>query len=602
MTAQALPASKLLSQAQSARRTGAHDRARALYTEVLARYPANRRARDGLAALERPDPGAKTVTQADLDAALTLYRTGDTATALARAEALARLAPDLAPLTDLRAACHRALGAPQRAVALYRKALTTRTGEAPLWRNLGAALMDAHHYHEAAEALEQACACAPSDAENQMALAVCRLEMGHHRRALAAADAALDIAPDRPTALNLRGNALRHLGALDEAKAVHRRVVALPAPPDQIAEARNHLGILATACGAPDAAAQHFKAAIALRPSHAAAHLSLARTTRYTAAHPHLAQLERLLDSPSGPVSERALLHFAAFEAHDKLGNVETAFAHLARGNTLRKAALGYDIARDAQLFDHLSRLELPQLDTTGTGLRPIFVLGLPRSGTTLTEQILAGAPGTRAGGELSVVAGAAAALLRAAQGATRITPAQMRSFATQVRARLTDHAQGAAVIIDKMPLNFRWAGLILAALPEARVVHVTRDATATCWSLYRTCFASGGNGFAYDLDDLAQYHGHYTALMAQWQARFAGRIIPLAYEALTAAPEAEARALVASCGLDWRDACAAPHMAQRPVLTASAAQVRRPITRGSNAAWQRYAPYLGPLTDKLGA
>ncbi|MEB8387773.1 sulfotransferase [Rhodobacteraceae bacterium KMM 6894] len=592
MSAQAMSATKLLSQAQSARRTGAHGRARALYSQVLARYPSNRRARDGLDALDRPDPDARQVTQADLDATIALYRAGEFTAALTRADALARLSPNLPAVCDLRAACHRALGAPDRAAALYRRALDTRPTEAPLWRNLGAVLIELRQTGDAATALERACQLSADDVQNWTALAACRLELGHYRRALAASDAAVQGAPDSPAALNLRGDALRHLGALDLAQDAHERASILPGPRDQIAEAHNHLGILATARGTSDAANQ-FQAAIALRPGHTAAHLSLSRITRYTPDHPHLRQIETLLLSENQSPIDRARLHFAAFEAHDQLDNIETAWRHLQQANTLRRAALRYDPNRDATLFDYLTSLEFPNLTETAPGPRPIFVLGLPRSGTTLTEQILAGVPGTHAAGELSVVASAVADLLRAENGAHRITPDQMATFSANLRAGLSHHAKGKPVIIDKMPLNFRWAGLVLAALPDACVVHVARDARSTCWSLYRTCFASGGNSFAYDLDDLVRYYSKYRALMGHWQARFADRIIPLSYEALTTAPEREARAVITRCGLDWSDACAAPHRANRPVLTASAQQVRQPIHATRNAAWRRYAPYL---------
>jgi tetratricopeptide (TPR) repeat protein len=592
MTAQALSATKLLSQAQSARRNGAHDRARALYRSVLARYPSNSRARKGLDLLDKPDPNARHVTQADLDAALTLYRARDYAAALARADTLARLSPDEPALCDLRAACHRALGAPDRAVALYRKALATRAAQAPLWRNLGAALIETRQFQDAVKALERACALRADDSLNWTALAACRLEMGHHRRALVATDAAVQAAPDSALALNLRGDALRHLGALDLAQEAHERASVLSGPPTQIAEAHNHLGILANARGTPGAA-EHFQAAIALHPRHAAAHLSLSRITRYTPDHPHLHQIETLLRTGHHAPGDRARLHFAAFEAYDQLDHIDTAWGHLEQANVLRRAALQYDPARDTTLFDYLASIEFPDLAKTASGPRPVFVVGLPRSGTTLTEQILAGAPGTYAAGELSVAASAAADLLRAANGARRITPSQLASFAANLRAGLSHHAKGAPVIIDKMPLNFRWAGLILAALPDARVVHVTRDARATCWSLYRTCFASNGNEFAYDLDDLTHYHGQYSGLMRHWHARFADRITPLSYEALTTDPERESRALITRCNLDWSDACAAPHRTNRPVLTASAQQVRQPIHASRNAAWQRYARYL---------
>ncbi|MRU15021.1 tetratricopeptide repeat protein [Roseovarius sp. A21] len=596
--------SQTLDLAKRAQRRGAIQEARALYEEVLSRFPANRRAKDGLLSLDTPDPAARRVDQAQVDTVLALYRSGDYEKALKQATALHHKAPEIAALSDIRAACLRAMGAPDKALAIYQASLKGRPDDAQLWRNCGAALNDLQKLSEAEGCFAKACDLSPDSADHWYILAECREMRGHHRPALQAVTRALELDPGHADALNLLGSLLRDLGEIDLANQTHKQVLNSTRAPRPLSAAQTNLGILAAAQGKTEEAKAFYTQAIETRPDNIQAHRNLVRLTRYTPDHPHLTQLRNLVKRPDLPIPDQSVIHFAMFEALDQLDDTETAFFHLARGNALRQAQLRYDIGKDATLFNHLKALteEVPPAPRITQGPRPIFIVGMPRSGTTLSECILAGAAGVHSAGEIPALGNAASAMLRRLRdgGHKVLEKVELEQFETSLRAELALYARGAPVITCKTPLDFRWAGLTLAAMPDARVVHLVRDPVENSWSNYRTCFSSNGNGFAYDQANLARFCNLHRMLMQYWKQRFPERILTLPYSDLTRDFEDMARRLVSFCGLGWSDACLRPDAAKSPVLTASAAQVRKPVYNGNRGDWRRYEAHLTPLLEGL--
>ncbi|WP_157960153.1 tetratricopeptide repeat-containing sulfotransferase family protein [Albibacillus kandeliae] len=455
----------------------------------------------------------------------------------------------------------------------------------------------------AAEPLWAELARQPEDAEAGLALAECRLGLGRPDDALNAVDRLLDACPALPAALDLRGRCLRDLGRVTEAANCHRAALGHGSAD---AGPLNHLGILALAQDDRPAAAAYFRQALVLAPASADLHHNLSRAITYHPGEPHLADL-RAQARRAGADPAQAPLHFALFRALDDLGERDEAFGHLVTANRLRKAWLGYDITRDIAVSGAVMKLcaDLPPLpDEPPPGPRVIFVTGLPRSGTTLVERILAGSPGVRPCGELSIVTTAAARLLRETQarGEGHVAPDVFRTFREEVRAGLHQRAEGQPIVVDKMPLNFRWLGLVLAALPEARAVHLHRNPMAVGWSLYRHMFGGRGNGFAHDVVDIAAFMRLAQEMTAAWSTRFEPRLLSLDYATLTSEPEQAIRRLIGDLGLDWSEDCLTPHHATGAVLTASAAQVRQPIRPGHDTAWHAYAPQLRPLATALTA
>jgi tetratricopeptide (TPR) repeat protein len=431
---------------------------------------------------------------------------------------------------------------------------------------------------------------APADDAAARALALCRLELGR----LAAARQALEGQRDCPATLDVRGRILRDLGDLDGAEACHR--AALTDGPGDAAPL-NNLGILARARGDLDGAAAFFRAAIRWTPDNGDLHYNLARAGGDAKAH--LTALKKL------PASDPAA-HFALFERLHTLGQHDLAFAHLVKANALRARTAGFDPAREAALFSWLARMQpaAPASWPPLTGPRPVFIVGLPRSGTTLAERILGQSEGVQMAGELPVASGAIAPLLRQMQDAGRDHPDadDMAALRHRLDTGLAARSDGRAVLIDKMPLNFRWVGLLHAALPEARFVHMTRDAAPLAFSLLRHSFAGRGNGFCYDPAHLVVYMALHRALTGAWADRLGDRVHRLHYGDLVADPEAEGQALCAACGVPWSRDNLSPERSSAPVLTASNMQVRQPIRTGADDGWRPYCRELAPIIAALEA
>jgi hypothetical protein len=309
---------------------------------------------------------------------------------------------------------------------------------------------------------------------------------------------------------------------------------------------------------------------------------------------------------------DRLNLEFALGKAWMDAREPDRAFAHLETGNRLKRASLTYDVEADAERLAAIARSFTPEVmarlagsgDPSGL---PVFIVGMPRSGTSLIEQILASHPQVHGAGELPVletilgrVRGPDRQPLGYPQLMSMLGPRDMamlgRAYVEQVAALAPDKPR----LVDKMPANFCFAGLIHLILPNARIIHCRRDPIDICLSCYSKKFVQGNN-FTYDLTELGLYHRAYEALMAHWRGLLPPeRFIEVDYEAVVEDLESQARRLIAFCGLDWDPACLSFHQTQRPVRTASANQVRQPLYRTSLARWKPYQVHLAPLLDIL--
>ncbi|MWD27902.1 tetratricopeptide repeat protein [Aquicoccus sp. SCR17] len=569
--------------------------------DVLDRYPGNRRARRGLRQVTQAQEAAKAppdrlqalqglcdrrdwpraLSEADLLAALwpqdpdvqharAVIRLArdDIVAAMEGCTRALRLDPDHAPAAQALGRVLLRLERPGDAVTCFLDALRTAPGMVAAHRGLGQALLLLDRPEEAARAFAAAADRAPEDVSLQLALAEALIATGDGSGAEAAYDAAQRIDPDNAEAAHRRAVLLRNTGRFDAAR-----------------EAALH--------------------ALSLRPDHCAAWANLAQLHRFAPDDPLLARLDALLPGEGLAPRDRAHLHFARGKAAEDIGRTADAFDHFTRGNALREAEADHDVAQDRVQFDRLRRAFShplpPPLDGAEARHRSIFITGMPRSGTTLCEQILASHPEVAALGERDLLAPAVNA---ARIGEGPVGRDQLMEIRRGYLGALDRAAPGAAVVTDKMPFNFRLIGHILLALPEARVLHMRRDPRATCWSNFRTNFEESGPalGYARRLDSIVAYHRLHDSLMDFWHEVFPGRIHEVAYERLTETPERSIRALVAAAGLDWDPACLEFHRSKRLVRTASDAQVRRPIFTGSSRDWRRYEAHLGLLTEIWGS
>ena len=407
-------------------------------------------------------------------------------------------------------------------------------------------------------------------------------------------DRALTLKPDFAEAWGNRGNALKELGRLDDAVTSYDKAIELK--PDFAAASYNRGNALRDSGYAADAIAAYDKA-IEIRPDFATAHRNLSALKRYEIDDPQLEIMQNLWTRSGGGDSDRMEIGYALAKACEDLGDIDRSFAFLSEANGLCKKMLPYNVDTDRKFFADIkaafsgSKLSASTAIDKVPTVRPIFIVGMMRSGTSLVEQILASHSAVHGGGELELLNRIVV------PDFPNVDINQLRETYISEIAALAPTAQA---ITDKMPLNFRWTGYIREAFPDAKIVHLRRDPMAVCWSIYKHYFPAEGNAYANDLDDLAAYYGLYVDLMSFWEERYADHIYDVCYENLTENREEEIRRLLAFCELEWEDQCLEFEKTERAVKTSSAMQVRKKMYTGSSDAWRRFAGHLQPLADKL--
>ena len=484
-----------------------------------------------------------------------------------------------------------------------------RAGERPdLLRSLGQVRLAAGRAQAALAAFDAALEKTPGQPDGQFGRANALVDLGRLQAAAEAYRAAIDARPDSAAAYTNLGNVLHQLGRSEDAEPVCRRAVDL-APGS--ADAHNNLGTVRRAVGRLDAAADCFRRAAELDPQRGEPLVNLAGAKRFAPGDPDLALLEQRLKRTNPRHPARLQLHYALGKAHADLGDrPASAFEHFAAGARRKRAQLRYDCAADTAHFDALAQVRPPtRLDRPADGAwgpAPLFILGMPRSGTTLVEQMLGHHPRIAAGGEQTALGAAVQAVGRNATSLPelvgRLKPEQLAEIAREYYGRRAAPADpDAAFLSDKMPANVRLLAVIQAAFPDARIVHVRRHPLDTCLSAYTRLFSGDALPFSYDLTELGRYYAAYDRFMACWRAAVeSGEILETHYESLVRAPECEVGRLLAHCGLAWDDACLAFHHSARSVRTASASQVRRPLYTSSIGVWRVYAEQLAPLRRVL--
>jgi tetratricopeptide (TPR) repeat protein len=449
----------------------------------------------------------------------------------------------------------------------------------------------------------------PDDAGAHRNLGIVRLDLAQFDEALADYARAFRIKPDYAEAYSDLGNAMRRIGRFDEALGHYDKALAIK--PDY-AEVHHSRGVVLKTLGRIEAARRAFEAAIQFAPPRAEFYASLAMVTRFVDGDRHLAAMEKLARNIVALTRDTQIeLHFALAAALSDLGQYARSFRHLADGNQLKRPQLSYDEAEILNRFDRVRALFTPELMHEHRGFGhpssvPVFIIGMPRSGTTLVEQILASHPQVFGAGELSAFYDA---VRRGAQEAdlqpypeiiSSMTGRRLFQLGADYIESVSGLARSAERITDKLPGNFAAAGLIHLALPNARMIHVRRNPIDTCFSCFSTLFAED-QPHLYDFGELGRYYRAYAALMEHWyEVLPEGVMLEVRYGTLVADFEQQARRIVAHCGLGWDEACLAFYKTERPVRTASAVQVRQPIYRSAVGRWRPYRDMLGPLFAAL--
>jgi tetratricopeptide (TPR) repeat protein len=509
-------------------------------------------------------------------------------------------------------------------------ALQTGLQEAPhdpvIFNELGALCLQTERPDSAVDCFERAVGLNPRFAVAHYNLAAALEHLGRGPDATAALRRAIALKPDLGPAYSRLGTLLQAQGEEDEAKACFRKASEFSSNPAEhdLEEAK-----LLLAEGQPRAAKPLLRNVVALDPGNSLAHAILgdllgqeghfdeARAMLQTATEldpdrigawhnltlltkvceadrPLVETLEEMLARPGRSDLDRAMLHFSLGKAYDDLGEPEPAMQHFDQANTIERARLRFDRGALSEAVDRTIETFTPEMmaraaSPPANNETPLLIVGMPRSGTTLVEQILSSHPAVAAGGELTFWTDE-----RATAAAT--DPGAASRLGADYLALLRRIGPDAARVTDKNPFNFLHLGAIELALPGARAIHCRRDPIDTCLSIYFTRFTTP-HAFAYDRSDLVFYYRQYERLMAHWRSLApSDRMLEIDYEALIADREAMTRRMIRFCGLPWDESCLAPEANPRLVTTASVWQARQPVYRTSIERWRRYEPWLGEL------
>ncbi|MDF3023533.1 MAG: tetratricopeptide repeat protein [Alphaproteobacteria bacterium] len=433
---------------------------------------------------------------------------------------------------------------------------------------------------------------------------------GNHDRAGEFFERALVLAPDAPEILLSLATVRHEQGDTALAAQLSDKAMRFTRSPATL----YRLGILLQQAGEQSAAEAAFEKALDVDPQNARAYYGLSLTRKFTTDDPHIARIEKLANSRDLSDEEKVFASFALGKAQMDSGDTESAFASFAAANAFKKKSMKpFDVAGFNAYIDRIislmSRAAIGTLRAaaveTNDSNRPIFVIGMPRSGSTLVDQVLSSYPGIASIGE-SPLFGKCVPALPDAGARPLITPALVENLPALLRGigdryiAGSDRAgQGAQRVVDKMLFNYLWVGVIRLALPNAKIIHCMRDPRDIALSLWQLHFPHG-MGWTYDLRDIGAYYIGYKKLMDHWRDVFPGEIQDVKYEDMVASQESQSRALLEFCGLPWDARVLDFHNREGLVKTASAAQVRQPIYGTSVAKWKKYERHLAPLLEVL--
>ena len=516
------------------------------------------------------------------------------------------LNPDYVNAYSNRGIALQELGQLKAAVESYKKATELQPDYTEAYNNRGNALKDLGQLKEAVESYDKAIDLKPDLAEAYSNRGIALKGLGQLKAAVESYEKAIKLKPDLAEAYSNRGNALKELGQLKAAVESYDKAIELK--PDYV-NAYSNRGIALQELGQLKAAVESYAKAIDLKPDYAEAYRNISTLKEYTPDDVQIELMEGLFTDSEPSESDRMHLCFALAKVYEDLGEYDKSFKYLDEANHIRKKELNYNINNDRRIFSKIKEiftagnLTLDVVPDGNASIQPLFIVGMPRSGTSLVEHILASHTKVHGAGELETMNRLVTPILnlKISQDKNKLSQNEINTIHDGYLDALAALKVPEKIITDKMPLNFRWIGFILSVFPKAKIINLNRDPRATCWSNYKHYFSSEGNGFAYDMDDLVEFHKLYIDLMSFWRERYPNSIYDLCYEDLTENQKQETHSLLEFCNLEWEEQCLDFHKTKRAVKTASAAQVRKKMYKGSSEAWRKHEEHLQPLITGLG-
>jgi len=491
------------------------------------------------------------------------------------------------------------------AMKSYEKALILDPDFADSHNNIGIVFSELGQLDQAVKSYKAALKLKPEFAESHYNLGAAFQDLEHLDEAVLSYKAAILLQPDYADAHYNLGILYHDIGQLE--MAIKSLGVAISIKPEN-AEAHKYLGNTLQTNGQVDEAIKCYEKALSINPEHADAHRNLSTVKKYTQGDKQFILMKKLLTTGSLDQSNQIHLCFALAKAYEDLEMQDELFEVLHEGNQLRKEQLNYSL--DLDLNEHLNLRNLLNLIPSiaeklilqkPSKIRPIFVVGMPRSGTSLVEQIISSHQKVHGAGELNILNKLIFPIVNDfSVKEANVSEKTILSIRKDYLNYLSSLNTSESIITDKMPTNFRYIGFILKAFPEAKIVNLKRDSRAICWSIYQRYFPGKGLGFGFNMKDLAGYYNSYNELMSFWHQEFPDKIYDICYEELTTNQEKETKKLLEYCELGWDDNCLKFHTNKRAVKTTSSLQVRKKMYQGSSQAWEKHEVYLQPLIKTL--
>jgi tetratricopeptide (TPR) repeat protein len=593
---------RLLLRAKKLRKKSQFNEAKEIYLSVLESFPSNKEAKNGLLEINQNKEIKPNVNQ--LEVLVNLHNTGQFQKALSSIDELLKTYNNDPFLFNIKGSCLCEIGDLNASILNLEMAIKLKSDYAEAHFNLGVAHQRLEQFDMAIENYQKALDIQHAQPKAHLNLGTIYFQRNQISSAIKSFEWASAYSPNYPEAARNLGSAFQKINKFEKAKKQFEKAISINPEYDQPYE---DLGILCEIINLPKEALSYFEKALEINPNLTNSYRNLSKYKKFEAKDPLISQMESLYSKSDLPRLHKINLCFALAKVYEDLNDPENFFKFLNKGNALRKQELGYDFVMSENFYSIIVNLfssTQPVINTPSdkhSSIRPIFIVGMPRSGTSLIEQIISSHHAVHGAGELLTLRNIIDPIL--AKSLKKDKFKMSKKDLLLVREQYLDYLSNLNVsekiITDKMPVNFRLIGFILSALPEAKIVHLKRDARAICWSNYRHYF-SDGNGFSFNQEDLVKFYTRYSEMMEFWHKLFPNKIYDMSYEELTNNQKKETQKLLNYCDLDWDEDCLNFHNNTRGVVTASSSQVRKKMYQGSSDAWKKYEPYIKPLIKGL--
>jgi tetratricopeptide (TPR) repeat protein len=485
------------------------------------------------------------------------------------------------------------------AIQHYKRALEIAPKSTEYVISLGHILMQIEAYDDAIDMYHKASIIDPNNSTVLFNLAAAYNKKNRQSEAIKLYKRCLELSPEDVEAMLNLANIYADLDLIDE--AINIVLDCRKLEPNRY-EVHYNLGHYLKIKGDFEMAKKSLLKALDIYPTSPQANHAYATIYKFTNEDKHLSRMEKLIpEFEKLKPQERALPYFALGKAYEDVGEIEKSFSAYKEANQLINSIQNYDISIDRRLFAGLKildeKFQEAALSDKSAEISPIFILGMPRSGTTLVEQIISSHSEVAPAGELETLSKFGRILLG---NGIQITKQQLSLFKNNYLSDLKRYSNSSKYVTDKLPHNFRYISIINAVFSDAKIIHVKRDPAATCWSNFKHSFKLGALEYSYDLENVASFYKLYEDLMSFWEQRYPEKIYTLDYEELVSQPEIETKKLLDHIGLQYETACFNPHKNKRIIKTTSQSQARKKIYTGSSNGWKKFEPFLDGAFDQL--